>query len=936
MFKVFFRLFILLTGLSIYSQNNKISIDAQLFAEKDILTIHQQITFYNTSQDTLHEIVLRNWANSYKDSETPLAKRLLEDYKTDFYFSNDKDKGYSQINSIKSQDQNLTYHSPHHKKDLIYVNLKKALKPKDSINIDLKYVIKIPDAKFTGHGKKEMDYYLQDWYITPAPYDNKWVLDSHNNLNYQFNLPTDYNIHFKVPIGYQVHSTFHQEKTIGSDFLSYHLTGDNFVKAHISITFLKSYLTVKASKTTNIVTDFVSEEFDIEKQEQKMHQMMMFLQNHLGTLPHHEIFIEKENYKQNPIYELKFLPKFLHPYKEDFKWEIMFFKTLSSEYVDQMILNNKYKYYSFNEGIEVYLFIKYMEEYYPDAKIVGRLSKIWGLRSMNISKSKFTDKFSIIHQITARENLDQSLNTPLKELSNYNKKIITPYKAGLSFIFLERYVGKEKLQNSIKEFVNLNINKISNPLDFMSVIQQKTDKDLSWFMEETVMSNKKSDHKISKAKFTKDSVYITLKNRRSIKTPVSIYGLKNNEIKSKTWTEGFENTKKIAIKNNNLDKVILNYENDYPEVNNRNNWKNAKLKLFERPLKIKLLQDLNNPNQHQIFLNPEFAYNLYDGVILGVGIQNKAFIHKNFEYKLKPTFSTASSTLTGGFDFSYSVFPEKTNIFDISVGMNGSNYHYTKNLNYNVISPYFKIAFKPTNMRAIGTNKITARYLGINKEVAPGVEQTDEDKYQLFKLAYEYRKNQLIDDYKLNLSTEIATKFSKLTVDFRYRHFTNTKRPVEFRFFGGMFLRNDTNSDYFSYNQHTANDYLFELPYLGRSETSGLLTQQYVRAEGGFITQNDPGFANQWLTSINTSVGIIRWVEAYNNISLLKNKNQIPFLDYEGGIRLNFIPDILEFYFPIYNKEGFLTKDGKYFKNIRFAVTLQPKPLFKFFKQQLF
>ncbi|MGY5354629.1 M1 family aminopeptidase [Wenyingzhuangia sp. IMCC45467] len=933
--KTLFRIIILFTGLSIYSQNNKTTIDAQLFTEKNILNISQKITYYNTSKDTLHELVLRNWANSYKDSETPLAKRLLEDYKTDFYFSRDEDRGYSQINSIKNNNINLTYHSPHHQKDLIYVNLKNALKPNDSISISLKYVIKIPNAKFTGSGKKDMDYYLQDWYISPAPYESNWILDSHNNLNYQYNTPTDYNIKFKVPIGYQVHSAFHQQKNIGSDYLNYHLTGKNFVNADISITFLKSYLTIK-THNTDVVTDFISENFDTDTQEEKINRMITFLEEHIGKLPHHEILIEKATYNEDPIYELKFLPNFLHPYKEDFKWEIKFFKTLCSEYIDQLILNNKYKYYTFTEGLEVYLFIQYIEKNYPNSKIMGRLANIWGLRSMNIAKSKFTDKFSIIHQITARENLDQSLDTPLKNLSNYNRKIITPYKAGLSFIFLERYLGKDILQSAIKEYIHQNLNKNSDPNDLMEILHQKSNKDISWFMDEWVSSNKKIDHKISKATFKKDSVYITLKNRRSIKTPVAIYGLKNNKIKSKTWTDGFSDTKKIAIKNDSLDKVILNYENDYPEINNRNNWKNAKPKLFERPLKIKLLKDLNNPNAHQVFLNPEFAYNFYDGVILGVGIQNKAFIRKNFEYKLKPTYSTASGTLTGGFDFSYTVYPEKTNIFDISFGMNGSNYHYTKDLNYNVISPYFTIDFKQKDMRALGTNKIMARFLGINKEVESGMQQTEEDRYQLLKLSYDYRKNELINDYKLNVSTEVATKFSKLTTDFRYRHLTNKKRPVEFRFYGGLFLRNTTTSDYFSFNQHTANDYLFELPYLGRSETTGILTQQYIKAQGGFISQNEPGFSNQWLTSINTSVGIVRWVEAFNNIALSKSRNESPFLDYEGGIRLNFIPDILEFYLPVYNKEGFIPKDAQYWKNIRFTITLKAQPLVKFFKQQLF
>jgi len=910
-------------------------IEAELFSKKNILKISQHITYYNTSQDTLKTVILRNWANSYKNDKTPLAKRLLEDYKTDFYFSKDEDRGYSQVNSIKNKNQNLNYHSLTLQEDLIRVNLNKKLNPGENIRLSLRYVIKIPHSKFTGNGKKDIDYYLKDWHITPAPYENRWILDSHKNLNYQYNPPTDYTIKIKVPIGYQVHSNFHQKKTIGREVLNYQLYGKNIVNADISISFLRPYLTLENEKT-KIITDFFSEDFEIDFQKNKIQQMMFFLKKHLGNLPRKQILVEKENYNQNPIYELKYLPKFLHPFEEDFTWELMFFKTISSEYVDQMILSNKYKDYAFNEGIKNYMFIKYLDHYFPDATMIGRLSKVWGLKSMNLAKSKFADKFSIVHQITARENLDQSLMTPLENQSNYNKKIITPYKSGLGFVFLEQYIGKEIMEASIKEFIHKNINKKNNLENLIHVLEKNSKKDLTWFMKEWIYSNKKIDHTIASAAFEKDSVYITLQNKRSIKTPVSIYGLKNNIVKSKIWTDGFTDLKKIAIKNDHFDKITLNYLNDYPEINKRNNWKNSKPKLFERPLKIKLLKDLNDPNSNEVFVNPELSYNYYDGIILGIGIQNEAFIPKNFEYKLKPTLSTASKSLTGGFNISYAVYPEKTRIYRTRIGINGSNYHYTKNLNYNVISPYLEVSFKQKNIRFLGTNKITARFLGINKEVNKNTIATDDDKYQLLKLSYDFRKNQLIHDYKFNLSTQIATRFSKITTLFRYRHLTNRKHPVEFRFFGGLFLRNTTMSDYFSFNQHTANDYLFELPYLGRSESSGFLTQQYVRAEGGFVTQNGSGFSNQWLTSINTSIGIVRWVEAFNNISLSKNKSEVTVFDYEGGIRLNFAPNLFEIHFPLYNKEGFLTRDINYFKKVRFTILLKTQPLIRFFKQQLF
>lgn len=933
--KLFLYFFFFSISFSFYSQNNQLTIKAKLLPKNNVLEIQQQITYYNKSKDTLHEIVLRNWGNSYKNNKTPLAKRLLEDYKTDFYFSNKEQRGFSKINSILVGEKKASFHSPKHISDLIFVNLPIPLYPNDSTLLDLDYVLKIPDAKFTGSGKKGIDYYLEDWHITPAIYQDKWILDSHKNLDYQYHLPTDFLINFSTPTGYKIYSNFDTEKTISNHQVNYTLKGKNRILSNLSITFLHAYLEAPTSPT-NIITNFISNKVDTSIQKIKMQQMLFFLEEHLNVLPQDKILIEKHTYNQNPIYELKYLPKILHPYSNQFKWEAEFFKALLTQYIQQLVLIDKTKDYWLTEGLEIYLFTQYLEEYYPNNKLLGVLSNIWGLRTMNIAKQSFTSKFSLLYQMTARENLDQSLTTPYDKLSNYNKKVVSPYKAGIGFSFLKEYIGKETLDKSILEFILQYKNKASTSADFLKIIQKNTSKDISWFQKEWLKTSKKIDHKITETNFQKDSVYITLKNNRSIKTPFSVYGLKGKTVISKKWVSGFSDLKKIAIKNDSLDKIVLNYENIYPEVNYRNNWDNKKPKLFERPIQVSLLKDLNNPKKNQIFIKPEADYNYYDGIILGASIQNKAFLNQNIEYALKPTYSLASKSFTGGFNIDYSVFPEKTKIYHTTIGIRGSNYHYAPELNYNTLSPYVSFSFKQKDFRALGTNSITARFFSINKETDASTLTTEGDQYNLFKIDYLLKMNKLIHNYQLNVNTEIATKFTKLNADFRYKHLTSTKRPIEFRFYGGLFLDNRTSTDYFSFNQHTANDYLFELPYLGRSEETGFLSQQYFKSQGGFVSQNKPGFANQWLTSINTSVGIYKWIEVFNNISLLKNKNSASFFDYEGGIRLNFIPNILEFYLPLYNKEGLVTQQDNYLNSVRFVITFKAQPIVKFLKQQLF
>ena len=62
-------------------------------------------------------------------------------------------------------------------------------------------------------------------------------------------------------------------------------------------------------------------------------------------------------------------------------------------------------------------------------------------RNFNFSKLNFNDKYPFIYQYTARQFLDQSLNTRADSLSNFNRKIVGKYKAGLGLRYLADYIG---------------------------------------------------------------------------------------------------------------------------------------------------------------------------------------------------------------------------------------------------------------------------------------------------------------------------------------------------------------------------------------------------------------------------------------------------------------------------------------------------------------
>ena len=99
---------------------------------------------------------------------------------------------------------------------------------------------------------------------------------------------------------------------------------------------------------------------------------------------------------------------------------------------------------------------------------------------------------------------------------------------------------------------------------------------------------------------------------------------------------------------------------------------------------------------------------------------------------------------------------------------------------------------------------------------------------------------------------------------------------------------------------------------MGRSENTGIFSQQFIIDEGGFKSVLSERFANQAMLSFNSSIGIWKWIELYNDVAFLKNKHQPVFFGYENGIRFNFVHNIFEFYFPLYSNNGWEISNHSY------------------------
>ena len=917
-----------------FAQQNSIALKATLDSDKDELMIQQEIVFFNISDSTLTNIYLHNWANSFRDRKTPLSKRFIKDFKKNLYFSAEKNLGKTTIKNLTVNYGNNDFIEIKDKADILKVPLIKPLKPNEKVKISITYIVKIPNAKFTNYGKTKEGYHLRFWYITPAVYKNGWQLMSNLNIDDLYENGTDFTMEINIPKEYVLESNLYQYKSEKNNFKNYYLVGKNKTDIILGINKSKQLKTFKTSKTT-VYTDVSNDDIDYNTTTDILDRELRFIEKYLGKYPHKEIYVDKITQSKDPVYGLSQLPNFLRPFSDTFKWDVTMFKALTKKYIENTLLLNKRKDYWFLDGLQNYLMLEYIQEFYPDTKLLGNLSNRWFLKSFHISKQDFNDKYPLVYQFISRRFLDQALVTSADSLSNFNRKIANKYKAGLGFRYLKGFLGDSILNSSIKEFYQKNQTKIISSSDFRKIISSKTNKKIDWFFNDYIKTNKKIDHTIDHIIVSEDSIEITIKNKRNITTPVLLYGLKDKEIKYKKWFTNIKNSKTVKIPKEDFNKISLNYENIYPELNTLDNWESLENKIFNKPLKFTFIKDIQDPYYSQLFYQPEISYNFYNGLILGTKLHNKPLIKRNLEFKFAPSYATKSNSVIGEFSVLFNQYIEETKIYKIMYGVFGQTLDYAPNLSYSSLVPFANIIFKRKSLRDATTQSISAKLVHINKEIAATDVRTDQDNYGVFSLSYNYINPDIIKEFRYNFSVEVAEKFSKAAVDLRFRSLSTSDTQLDFRFFAGAFLSNKTAGNYFSFGLDRANDYLFQLNYFGRSEDSGFFSQQYIIAEGGFKSVLPTRFANQYMFAFNSSFGLWRWIELYNDVAFLKNKNNPLYFGYNNGIRFNFVHNILEVYFPLYSNNGWEISQKRYPQKIRFTLTADINSIYNFFRRGL-
>ena len=956
-----FSLLFLFFISNVLSQENEYFIDAKFNADNRTIEIYQTIDFTNTTSNNLNYIILNDWAHSYSNPSTPLGKRLSEDFTLNFQRSTKNQRGLTTISSVQSKSTILSYNRLEDNVDLIKVNLANVLKPNEKITITIDYKIKIPISDFTGYGiDKNGNINLSEWFITLAKIiDDNWLIESNLDLNDISLDPSFYKFKITFPSKFELISDFEIDTINNSDTYNI-LTSKKEKRIYNPIIISKNrYFEIFKINNNNVITDidnisnkktdsliFKVISYVDKKTGNKilsrpsakdsvnfkfiLNKTINYVESKLGSYPINNIVLSKFDQNKDPIYGLNNIPEFLNPFERSFIQEFSVLKRIISVYLNNLYPIHKRKNYWQIKGIEVFLLIDYIENYYPELNLIGKFSKLSVIKNREYSKFKFNDQYRLFDNIISSRNISQSIDYPLDSLTMINHKVINPYKSGLALKMLDDYLGNKNVMKSIYEF-SINNKLISSNRTFIDLLYDNNKGKISWF-KDYLNYNNSIDFSIKKVGSKENNHKFLIKNNSLISLPLKITLKDQNNKTENKWLNKFKNDTILNVNSNS--KIIINSEKYFSEFNFSNNYSSTSK--MKKKTKFVLFRDFDNNLNNQVYYIPIFDYNLYDGLMPGVSFSNSTPIKRPFTYKIEPSYSTKQKEFLGNMNLKYTDYNTNKNnsLYSINYFLGASTFHYKDDLSYNTFFPSVVLAFRDKDLRSNYRQILSMRYISVFRE--ENSNSVEYPNYNILNFKYITANSSVEKAFNFKTDIQINKDFIKSSVTFNFRNYYKTNRQYNVRFFAGKFLKNNTKDDYFSFSSFRARDYLFSTNLLGRSENSGFYSQQYIGSEGGFKSKINYEYANDFIISLNSGITVWQWIEGYSGIAAIKNLNEDLIFQYESGIRLNLFTDYFELYFPVYSSLGNELNQTNYLTKIRFKISLDPDTLSSLFTRRWF
>ncbi|MDF2435717.1 MAG: hypothetical protein K0Q95_93 [Bacteroidota bacterium] len=990
--KIHFTLFLLLLSVlgssQVYFQQEvNYVINVKLDDVRNELSADESIEYINNSPHTLGYIYMHLWPNAYKDNNTALAKQKRENGETNLYFSKEEERGYIDMLDFKVDGKSVKWETLKDSIDICKIYLNEPLNSGSKITITTPFHVKLPSGEFSRLGHIGQSYQITQWYPKPAVFDrNGWNQMPYLNQGEFYSEFGSFDVSITLPKNYVLGATgdmvngeeelkWLQTKVEETQAIEYYDTKDlSFPKSDSLTKTLrfkqsnvhdfawfcdKRYHVLKGEVTTphtkHVVTTwvmFTNKEGNLWKKSiPYMNDAIHYYSLWNGDYPYNHCTAVDGTISAGGGMEYPNITV-IGASGSDFQLDVVITHEVGHNWFYGMLGSNEREHPWMDEGLNSANELRYVETKYPGRKLTEDFIAIIG-KALHINSFPQKFQYYLSYFLPAAVNEDQPIETAAHKYTELNYGGVVYSKSAISFDYLKKYLGDEVYDAAMQKYFNEWHFKHPMPDDLRKIFERETGKDLGWFFNDLIKTTKKLDYKIAFAKQRNDGAWdIGVKNKGQVKGPVVIYGLKDDKIVGEVMYDGFEKKALLGFPSAEVDKFKIDQNENMPEINRNNNTIRTR-GLFKKmePVKLQLLGSIDHPDKTQIYYTPVVGWNNYNKWMFGLAFYNNLFPEKKYEYQIMPMYSHSTKSFTGYGHAALNFFPKNSAVFQkISIGGTFTRYAYSNkpfDLFFNKISEEVNIEFKKKIARSPYTHSVNIRpYILILKDDyrynisvdSFGSSYTTEKKSvteSYSDLTYKFSKRDAITPYDVSLNLQNGFFMTKASITANYSYkFKNKNKSFDVRFFAGSFIGPMTSAAgayrFRMSGWRGYQDYLYDNIYLGRTETDGILANQFTENEGAFKFYSPVGQSAKWLTALNlkSTLGNMKIPLAlYADIGTCDNDGLITDkILYDAGVCLTLRKNIFEVYFPVLICNDFQkykdANDLQYVETIRFTLNI--------------
>ena len=872
-----------------WQQQVNFIIDVRLNDTAHTIDGFEKIDYTNNSPDTLYYIWFHVWPNAYKNDKTAFSDQLLENGRTDFYFSTNDKRGY--INRMDFRVDGVSAKMEDHPQhiDIIKVVLPQPLAPGSKVQLTTPFHVQLP-YNFSRGGHSGRSYQLTQWYPKPAVYDRKgWHPMPYLDQGEFYSEFGDFDVRITVPEKYVVastgelqneerispnHKTLRYVQTNVHDFAWF---ADKDYVVHQDTLRLPSGRIIK-------VASYHKQSKGWENTVQFIKDALLFRSRSLGEYPYNVAsIVEGPSGESGGMeYPTITLLSGMDGQKEfDFVTE----HELGHNWFYGILASNERLHPWMDEGMNTFYDERYMLEKYGSTN-TGVLERVG---AKGTPKKLPQDEFAFALDLVYAVKRDQPINTSSENFTNYNYNAIAYLKTAQWMRQIEAYVGKEQFDAAMKAYYEQWKFKHPYPEDFRKVLETETGKDLSTFFA---------------ALETKETIPVFEKNRK-----VKVTGLFSAHDYKKTHYIGLL----PAIGFNKYDKFMIGLG-----IHN-----------YSLPM-----------NQFKFALFPLYATNSKQ--FNGIGKLSYTWLPDKKIYSVQAgiigsKFSTLSGLdstgrkVFGGF---YKIVPFVKLVFNNKNPRSKATW-WLDLKSYQIGEKDFTYRLATSDSNYYPTeNNYTSRYLN---QLTLGT-----DNYRtLYPYDAQLQLQQAKDFYRLNFTGNYL---------FNYSNGGGMNVRLFAAKFG--YIGNPSGLDQLNTLQYQPKltavrgneDYTYSNYFIGRNENEGFANQQIMMRDGGLKIRTDlfqdlQGRSDNWVASmiftttlpdklfpVKLPIKLFLDVGSYSE-AWDRDAGTSRFL-YVGGLQLSLFKNLVNIYAPVVFSKEFrdnlktIPEDYKFFKRISFSIDI--------------